>query len=358
MVVDIKNFLAEKKPIIDKVVEKFVNRNITEDSLNFMCGLPSYEYNTEAIQKAIADPIWDFLDRGGKRWRPTLFLLLLDAFGFKSEDYYDFVVLPELVHNGTIMVDDIEDMSEERRGKPCTHKIFGIDIAINAGYAMAYIPLLSLLKNKGKLDSKTLIRMYEIYSEELIKVHFGQAMDIAWHNGMANADDLTEKEYMQMCAFKTGTLARLSAKIAGVLAKRSNEEVKALGKFAETIGIAFQIQDDILNLSGEEFAKGKGGLGEDITEGKRSLLIIHTLQKANSEDRKRLIEILDMHTVDQKLRNEAITIMKKYGSIEYAKEKARNMVKDAWRDVDKILPKSEAKEKLKAFADYLVDRKI
>jgi len=358
MDIDVKKMLEEKKSIIDKVVEKFVNRNITKDSLNFMTGTPRYEYNTEAIQKAIADPIWDFLDRGGKRWRPTLFLLMLDAFGLKPEDYYDFVVLPELIHNGTIMVDDIEDMSEERRGKPCSHKIFGIDIAINAGYSMAYIPLLSLLKNKGELDSETLIRLYEIYSEELIKVHFGQAMDIAWHKGIANADNLTEKEYMQMCAFKTGTLARLSARMAAVLAKRSNEEVESLGKFAETIGVAFQIQDDILNLSGEEFVKGKGGFGEDITEGKRSLPVVYTLQKANPEDKKRLLEILNMHTTDQNLRNEAIEIIKKYGSIEKAKEKAKTMVKEAWEEVDKLLPESEAKEKIKAFAYYLIERKI
>jgi octaprenyl-diphosphate synthase len=88
------------------------------------------------------------------------------------------------------------------------------------------------------------------------------------------------------------------------------------------------------------------------------LLVIHALKKANEKDRKRLLEILGMHTDDQKLRNEAIAIIKKYSSVKYATEKARTMIKEAWNGVDKLLPDSEAKKKLKAFADYLVERKI
>jgi geranylgeranyl diphosphate synthase type I len=96
-----------------------------------------------------------------------------------------------------------------------------------------------------------------------------------------------------MCAYKTGTLARMSAKIAAVLADANEELTDKLGHFAESIGVAFQMQDDILDLTGEEFAEKKGGRGQDITEGKRSLIVIHTLKVANAKDRKRLIEILE-----------------------------------------------------------------
>ena len=99
--------------------------------------------------------------------------------------------------------------------------------------------------------------------------------------------------------------------------------VEKLGRFAESIGVAFQMQDDILDLTGQEFAKKKGGVGQDITEGKRSLMVIYTLKKANSADKKRLIEILNMHTSDQKLRNEAIALMQKYGAMEYVKANCR-----------------------------------
>lgn len=358
MVIDIEKVLKEKKSIIDKVIERYIPRKYDKNSLIFTLGSPSYEYNVEAVNKAISEPVWNFLDRGGKRWRPVLFLLLTEALGVDQEKFSDLVLFPELLHNGSIIVDDIEDRSEERRKKPALHLIFGEDIAINAGNSLYFLALLPLLKNKEKLDQKTLLKLYDLYAKEMIRISFGQATDIAWHNGLANADNISEDEYLEMCSNKTGCIARLSAKTAAIIAGKDDKEVEKIGKFTESIGIAFQIQDDILNLSGEEFAKGKGGLGEDITEGKRSLLVIHTLQKANSEDRKRLIEILNMHTTDQKLRDEAIEIIKKYDSIEYAREKARNMVKEAWSGMEKLLPESDAKEKLKAFAYYLIERKI
>ena len=140
--------------------------------------------------------------------------------------------------------------------------------------------------------------------------------------------------------------------------RRIEELAERLGHFAESIGVAFQIQDDVLDLTGEEFAEKKGGRGQDITEGKRTLIVIHTLKVANVKDRKRLIEILKMHTSDQKLRDEAIAIMQKYGSIEYAKNFARKIVEESWKEVEGLLPESEAKEKLNAFARFLIKRKI
>jgi len=192
----------------------------------------------------------------------------------------------------------------------------------------------------------------------MINFSLGQATDIAWHRGLAKADEASEKQYLQMCAYKTGTLARMSAKIAAVLADASEDLVEKIGRFAEAIGVAFQMEDDILDLVGEKFAEKKGGLGQDITEGKRTLIVIHALKRANPNDKKRLVEILNMHTTDQELRDEAIGIMKKYGSINYVKEFARNIVKESLGEVEGLLPPSDAKEKLRAFADYLVERKI
>ncbi len=356
--ISIEKILEEKAPIIDKVIERYIPRKYDRNSLVFTLGPPRYEYHLEALNRAIAEPIWEFLDRGGKRWRPTLFILVCEALGKDPEELLDFAIIPELVHNGLLMIDDIEDGSESRRGKPCTYKLFGLDMAINVGNEMFYLPLLTLLKNQDKLPPDKLNKIYEIYVQEMINVGFGQAMDIAWHRGLANADEISEKQYTQMCAHKTGTIARMSAKIAAVLADGSDEVVEKIGRFAESIGVAFQIQDDILDLVGEEFAKMKGGLGQDITEGKRTLMVVHTLEKAEPKDKKRLLGILNMHTTDQKLRDEAINILRNHGSIEYAKSFARNIVRESWKDVDDVLPSSKAKEKLKAFADYLIERKI
>ncbi|MDR0372854.1 MAG: polyprenyl synthetase family protein [Nitrososphaerota archaeon] len=352
---DIGKFLEQTAPQIDKAIEKYIPRKFSKDAALFKVVPPLYSYNLEPLNKAIADPIWDILDRGGKRWRPALFLLICEAVGNKT-DYLEFAIIPEVIHNGTLIIDDIEDSSEIRRGKPCLHKNFGVDIAINAGNAMYYLPLLPLMMNREALSAEVQRDVYEVYVQEMINLSMGQAMDIAWHRGMANADTLSEEDYLQMCAYKTGTLARMAAKIAAVLSGADENLVEKLGQLAECIGVAFQMQDDILDLTGEEFAKSKGCVGGDISEGKRSLLVIYTLQNANTVDKKRLLEILSMHTNDQNLRNEAIAIIKKYGAFEHVKTLAERMVVNSWSEVDKLLPTPQAKEKLKAFAEFLIKR--
>ena len=354
---DIEKFLEETAPQIDKAIEKYIPRKYSKDAVLFKVNPPMYSYTLRPLNKAIADPIWDMLDRGGKRWRPALFLLICEALG-KKADYcvVDFSIIPEVIHNGTLVIDDIEDSSEIRRGKPCTYKLFQIDIAVNAGNAMYYLPLLPLMTHKTKISAEVQRDIYEVYVQEMINLSMGQAMDIAWHRGIANADELSEEDYLQMCAYKTGTLARMAAKMAAVLSGAEPRLVEKLGRFAESIGVAFQMQDDILDLTGQEFAKSKGCVGGDITEGKRSLMVIYTLKKASGADRKRLVEILSMHTSDQKLRDEAIALMQKYGAMEYVKQTAQKMVVESWSEAEKLLPTPQAKEKLKAFAEFLITR--
>jgi geranylgeranyl pyrophosphate synthase len=355
---EIDNLLEEKAALIDKVIEKYIPRSLSEDAVLFRVNPPRYTYDPKTLNKAIADPLWEFLDRGGKRWRPSLFMLICEALGEKSEEFIDFAIIPEVIHNGTIMIDDIEDASKLRRGRPCTHRIYGLDIAINVGNAMYYLPLLPLMENKENVSTEKLCRIYEIYVKEMINLSLGQGMDIVWHRGWAHTDEMTEKDYLQMCAYKTGTLARMAAKMAAVLVGADEELVEKLGHFAESIGIAFQMQDDILDLTSKEFARKKGGRGQDITEGKRSLIVIHTLEVADTNDKKRLIEILNMHTSNQKLKDEAISIMKKYGSLDYVRQSARKIVEESWREAEKILPASDAKEELEAFAKFLIEREI
>jgi geranylgeranyl pyrophosphate synthase len=354
---DIEKFLEEKATLVDKTIEKYIPRVLSRNAVVFKVNRPSYSYNLKALNKAIAEPIWEFLDRGGKRWRPGLFVLICEALGKKPEEYMDFSIIPEMIHNGTLMVDDIEDASEHRRGKLCTYRVYGLDIAINAGNAMYYLPLLPLMEHKNRVSVKKLARIYEVYVQEMVNLSLGQAMDIAWHRGLANADSINERDYLQMCAYKTGTLARMAARIAAVLCDADDVLVEKLGRFAESVGIAFQMQDDILDLTSTAFTKNKGGQGQDITEGKRSLVVIHTLKDASAKDRKRLIEILNMHTSERRFKDEAIDIMQKYDSVKYVRNAAEKMVKRSWDEVEELLPSSDAKEKLKAFAEFLIGRK-
>ncbi len=357
---DIISVLKSKKPEIDKMLEKYAPREYDEECMEFVCGKPEYEYDLKAINETIAKPMWDFLDRGGKRWRPALFLMLVEALGGDPEKVKDFVVIPELVHNGTIVIDDIEDKSDLRRGRPAAHILFGEDVAINFGNTMYFLPLSVLLKDAEYLDEKTKLKIYNTYAQEMINISMGQAMDLYWHKGSKNSEHVTEAHYLQMCAFKTGTLARMSAKLAAILAGASDDIVEKAGRYAEAVGVAFQIQDDILNLTA---TSGKGQfteeyIGSDITEGKRSLMVIHTLQVANQEDKQRLVEILDEHTKNKEKIREAIEIIKKYESVDYAKQKAREIMSSAWNGIKDDIPESEAKEMLHAFAQFLIERDV
>ncbi len=273
------------------------------------------------------------------------------------ENSHNFIANNIVAHN-SIIVDDIEDLGELRRGKPCLHKIFGVDIAVNAGNFLYFFPLLALIKNKKKFAPDVITRAYEAYAQEMINLGFGQGTDIYWHRGQAK--EIKEEEYLQMCAFKTGCLSRMSAKLAVILSGGSDELSEAAGRVAEAIGVAFQIQDDILDIisEGEEREKFGKVFGNDIKEGKRTLMVIRALEKATEEDKKRLIEILNKHTDDMEERKEAIEIIKKYGSVEYAQEKAKEIMKKAWEEADKLLPETQAKKRLEQFVNFLITRKL
>ncbi len=353
---EVLTLLERYAAMVNEAIERYIPRAFDEAYVRWACREPKYAYDTEALTEAIAKPFWDLLDRGGKRWRPALMLIIYEALsGRDAKEVADFAVIPEVIHNGTLIVDDVEDDSELRRGKPCVHRIYGVDIAINTGNTMYYLPLMVVLRS-DRLDERTKLRIYEMYVQEMVRLSFGQAMDIAWHRGIRGAE-VSEEQYLQMCAYKTGTLARFAAKLGAILAGAPDEQVESIGRFAEAVGVAFQIQDDILNITGDPEKYGKE-LGGDITEGKRTLMVIYTLRRANEEDRKRLLEILDMHTRDPKLIAEAINIMRCYGAVEYAKEVARRLVREAWAEVDGWLKPSPAKEALKSLARFLVEREL
>ena len=351
-----KEYLNNNSKLVNKEIKKFFPRKLEKKWLEKALGKAEFQLDEKTLTKSLAEPIWDFLERGGKRWRPALMLLSFEALsGKNSKKILPLTLLPELLHNGSIMIDDIEDSSELRRGKKCTHLIYGNDIAINAGNTMYFLPFILLYNNTLKLEDKIIRKIYDLCSNEMLKLSAGQGMDILWHK--ENQDYLTEEHYLQMCAYKTGALARLSAKLGAILAKAKTKETEKIGKYAESIGIAFQIQDDVLNLVGEEFSKKKG-LGEDIHEGKKTLILLHTLKKASKEDNKRLKEIIALHPTKQETINEAIGIMEKYNSINYAKEKAKNLVKKSWKDLEPYLKKGKAKTLLKEFGNYLIEREI
>ena len=152
----------------------------------------------------------------------------------------------------------------------------------------------------------------------------------------------------------------MSAKLGALFAGASEQEIDILGRFAESIGIAFQIQDDILDITsrGEDREKFGKPYGNDITEGKITLLVIKTLRKAPPEEREALIDILSSHTKDREKIDRAIGIIESHGAIEKAREVANSLVISSWEDARRVLPDGNARDTLEAFAHYLIQRNV
>jgi len=348
---DALRILSRYAEIVNRALERYVPRRLDEGGLAEIFGEAEYRYEPESINKGIFEPFWDLLERGGKRWRPALTLMIYEALGGRAEEIAPLAVIPEVIHNGTLAVDDVEDGSEFRRGRPCIHKIYGVDIAINMGNTMYYYPMLILERVEISREKK--LAILEEYIRTMLRLSFGQAMDIAWHRGLV--EDVDEDQYLQMTLFKTGALAGFAAKIAAIMADADVEKAEKLRRFAELIAVAFQIQDDVLNIVGEEEKYGKE-IGGDITEGKRTLMVIHALRKLPEDEARRLIEILNMRTGDRKLIAEAVNLLRKAGSIEYARGVSRRLAEEAIRVLREALPESEGRRALEALAEFLITR--
>lgn len=354
---EILEYIKRRGVEVDKKIHEYLTDTASVRYLGSLLGRSGYEYDAGAINKAVIEPASYLLELGGKRWRPILMLTIIDALGKDSDNYIEFSIIPEVIHNGTIIHDDIEDNSDMRRGSASVHKKYGVDLALNLGDFMFFFPVVALLDSK-KLNGEDKMRILEIYQRDMLKLSLGQATDIAWHKPLVDPFDVSESQYLQMAYSKTGVLAGMAAKIGGVLGGADEKTVKALGKFGASIGVGFQLQDDLLNITESKLADGKGGKGEDITEGKVTLLVVYALSKATDAEKKKLKEIFKMHTKDRKLISEAIAIIEKYKSDEYTKELEEKLVKDAWKNVDRLLADSDAKSRLKSMTEFLIDRSL
>jgi geranylgeranyl diphosphate synthase type I len=279
-------------------------------------------------------------------------MLSCEAIGSDSKKLLPIAASIEMFHNFTLSHDDIEDDSEMRRGKPCLHKIYGIPLAINAGdglFAMVWETSLLL-----EMPPKKIVEAQRILSDAFRRVLEGQGMEIDWYR--TNRWDITEENYADMVAGKTGALIAASCEVGAFLGGGKKRQRKVLREFGNAVGVAFQIQDDILNIIGKEETYGKE-IGGDISEGKRTLMVIHTLEKASIEDKKRLTSILDEKTKDRQKISEAIEILKKYNSNEYARKQAEKLIVKAKKGLEK-LPQTEARQKLLELADFFINREF
>jgi geranylgeranyl diphosphate synthase type II len=231
----------------------------------------------------------DYPQRGGKMIRSSLCIAMARTTGATVDEALASAASIELMHNALLVHDDIEDASHERRGTPTLHALHGVPLALNAGDAMGLLSLKPLKDNFHRLGLATALRIFEETERMAWESAEGQALELGWTRD--NRTDLTEEDYLRMVMKKTCWLAAVHPMRVGCLiGTRGRAPLDPLVPIGFFLGAAFQIQDDLLNL-GAERAYGKEPNG-DLFEGKRTLMIIHTLRRARGVRRRELVAFL------------------------------------------------------------------
>lgn len=329
-------------------------RRVLEEILRI---LPDREPRAE-----LYDLMREYLVREGKGLRPTLTIATCMALGGRSEDAARMATAIELFHNGFLVHDDIADESTHRRGLPTLHSAHGIGLAVNAGDALNLFAVDAVLSNLPTLGlARTLGLIHEILHmcRETVE---GQAIELGWIHGgyVPPADD----DYFLMSTKKTGWYTCISPCRMGCVCAGETDP-RLLDRFNEAfrwIGIAFQIQDDVLNLIGETELYGKEPLG-DLLEGKRTVMMIHLFRAADARTRRRMQAINRLPRRKKRFEHaeEMLAAMQRVGSIEYAVELADRL---AHRGVARFeedlafLPENEAKSVLRQIANYVTTRPL
>lgn len=286
---------------------------------------------------------------GGKKLRPSLAVLSSEAVGGKAEYALKTAAAIELIHTFSLIHDDIMDEDDMRRGKPSVHVIWGEPMAILSGdivFSKAFETVI-----RTKINDSSYERVNEalgVVVDSCIKICEGQACDMSFEEKF----DVSEVEYMDMIYKKTAALIAAATKAGAIMGGGSKEQVEALSEYGRLIGLAFQIQDDYLDVVSDEESLGKP-VGSDIIEGKMTLMVVKALEMASGDDKETLIDILKEKNPDRV--QEAINLFEKYGSIQYAHDVALGNVKKA-KELLNILDDSEAKHALILIADFVLQR--
>lgn len=294
--------------------------------------------------------ILPYIRRGGKRIRPLLAFLCARAVGGKTENVIKPAALIELFHNFTLIHDDIEDNSDLRRGKPTLHTQFGIPVALNSGDAL-YTRLWELVLQLN-VKNKDTEKIRSFYASSFRKVVEGQGIELNWHaNDIFN---ISEENYTTMIGGKTSALLAVSCELGAYLGGGTEKEQKLLSEMGYYFGLSFQIQDDILNVTGN-VDKYKKEIGGDISEGKRTLMVVYVLRHGSPKEQEIVKTILKSRSKNKKDIETVTSIFKSTGALDYAQAKAIEFQSRAIANIT-FLNESENKNALYELAQYIVKR--
>ena len=294
-------------------------------------------------------PLREFSENGGKRHRPLICMLAAQATGGDPARARSAAAAIEHFQSAALIHDDIADKGRLRRGKPCMYLTEGVGRAINCGDYDLTLVCDAVLRDRG-LDDATKLRVIGELTAMMQRTVEGQALDLGWVQD--GRFDITVDDYLTMATLKTAHYSgAVPLAVGAIIGGGTEEQVEALRSFGLDTGLAFQIQDDLLNLIGDA---GDKDFRSDITEGKRTLVAVHAF--GCGEHRDELVGLLTSGTTDPADLDRAVGIFEETGSVAFARDRALALIARAKRTLAGIELDARCAELLLAMADFFVER--
>lgn len=297
---------------------------------------------------SLYDPIKYVLSIGGKRIRPVLLLLTYNMYRDDIERVMPTAVGLETYHNYTLLHDDLMDKADMRRGMPTVHRKWDDNTAILSGDSM----LVVAFQRVAQCPAENLQDILSLFTMTALEIGEGQQYDMDFENRM----DVTEDEYIEMIRLKTSVLLACAVKMGAIMAGASDEDAKNLYAFGEKLGLAFQLQDDLLDVYGDPKVFGKA-IGGDITSNKKTYMLINAILRANNEQREELIKWITTDNFDKEEKIKAVTkLYNKIGIRQLCEKKINDYFAEALTYLEKVNVPEEKKIALQRFTDQMMHR--
>ena len=302
------------------------------------------------IYKSIILPCQDYLDRGGKVLRPVLSALTLEAYGCDSTQYDTFLGAIEVMEDSSIMMDDYIDYSLLRRGGPCAHVAHGNPLANLSSCTSFALSHYIFYNNELDFPIEKATRLINAVAWEHIQMAFGQIEELYWTESSINTVTLDQylQETIARCAFLS---FRGPLRYAAIIADAPEADIPVLEKIGAYLLIGYHLRGDNLDMSPDSQAWGKIA-GEDITTGRRTLLINYLLEHVTGEEKARLVEILNARSVDEKIKREVFALVVKYKGLEYTHQLASHYNDRTKQEITRLHISENYKQLFYQFSDF------
>ena len=297
---------------------------------------------------SLYDPIKYVLSIGGKRVRPVLTMLSYNLYKNDPLSIMPQAIGLETYHNFTLLHDDLMDHADMRRGHETVHKKWDANRAILSGDTM----LLQAFERVEDCDPAKLPAVFKVFIQTTLEIGEGQQLDVEFET----RNDVTEDEYIEMIRLKTSVLLACACKVGAIMADAPAEDIENMYKFGEKLGLAFQLQDDLLDVYGDPAVFGKN-IGGDITSNKKTYMLINAVNRANPAQREQLMKWIDAKEFDRNEKVKAVTeLYNEIGIRELCEQKIEEYYQKSLVYLAKVNLPEERKAELKAYAAEMMKR--